>query len=118
MGAVVGAAIGAAIVSVLHASSLVFVIAAALGAYIGSLVGAMGGTRGRQAERAAPVARDEAAQPVREAGVLLAVHVIAETQARAEDALREAGAQDIERASGRWQGGKWSDFDPLSAPAH
>ena len=52
-----------------------------------------------------------------DAGVLVAVHVSPETQVQAAATLREAGGMDIERASGRWKQGRWSDFDPLQ-PMH
>jgi S-formylglutathione hydrolase FrmB len=48
--------------------------------------------------------------------VLVAVHVSPESQDQAAAALREAGGIDIERASGRWKQGRWSDFDPLQPP--
>jgi hypothetical protein len=57
-----------------------------------------------------------AEEPARHAGVLVAVHVSPETQEPAAAALREAGGLDIERASGRWKQGRWSDFDPLQPP--
>jgi hypothetical protein len=117
IGSVVGAAAGAAIVMALHLSSLIFIIGAALGAYIGSLIGAMGGTRKAHEDLPVRVSNHEVKQPVRESGVLLAVHVTSETERKAEDALREEGARDVEHASGRWQRGKWSDFNPVSAPA-
>ena len=53
---------------------------------------------------------------MRHAGVLVAVHVSPETQEQAASLLRESGGMDIERASGRWKQGRWSDFDPLQPP--
>ncbi len=116
LGAVIGAAAGAGIVAATHMSALVFVIASAVGSYIGSLIGAMGTTRRGKDDVPLPASHHEDQQPVREAGVLLAVHVTDQTRRMAEDILREAGAHDIERASGRWQQGKWADFNPVSAP--
>jgi hypothetical protein len=116
VGAVIGAAVGAAIVAATHMSALVFVIASAVGAYIGSFIGAMGHARHGKDDPPIPASHDRDQQPVREAGVLLAVHVSDETRRMAEELLREAGAEDVERASGRWQSGKWADFNPVSAP--
>ncbi|MDR5819646.1 glycine zipper domain-containing protein [Caballeronia sp. LZ043] len=109
IGAVAGAVVGAAIFAVFHAPLLVSVIAAGVGAYVGSLVGAMSHTR-------KPKTSAQAEEPMRHAGVVVAVHVSPETQGQAADALRAAGGVDIERASGRWKQGRWSDFDPLQPP--
>ncbi|SAK76028.1 membrane protein [Caballeronia fortuita] len=109
IGAVVGAVIGAAIFAVFKAPLLVSVIAAGVGAYVGSLVGAMSHTK-------KPQDAAQAEEPARHAGVLVAVHVAPETQEQAAATLREEGGMDIERASGRWQQGRWSDFDPLQPP--
>ncbi|HEY4804819.1 MAG TPA: hypothetical protein VIH96_19595 [Paraburkholderia sp.] len=49
-------------------------------------------------------------------GVLLSVHVCYENQDLAAQLLREAGAADIERASGQWHDGQRADFDPTRAP--
>jgi len=49
-------------------------------------------------------------------GVLVAVHVSADDQLDAPATLRDAGAAEIERASGRWQQGRWADFDPTKTP--
>ncbi|WP_250512541.1 glycine zipper domain-containing protein [Caballeronia sp. INDeC2] len=110
IGAVVGAVAGAAIFAIFHAPLIVSAIAAGVGAYVGSLVGAMSHTK-KKPHNAAHVE-----EPTRHAGVLVAVHVSPETQERATTTLREAGGMDIERASGRWKQGKWSDFDPLQPP--
>ncbi|KXV10129.1 hypothetical protein CR51_09515 [Caballeronia megalochromosomata] len=109
IGAVAGAVVGAAIFAVFHAPLLVSVIAAGVGAYVGSLVGAMSHTK-------KPRDAAHAEEPARHAGVLVAVHVAPETQDQASMVLREAGGMDIERASGRWKQGRWSDFDPLQPP--
>jgi hypothetical protein len=44
------------------------------------------------------------------------VHVSPDNQLDAARVLREAGGVAIERASGRWQQGRWADFDPLKTP--
>ena len=88
-------------------------IAAGVGAYIGSLAGAMSHTRASKPHSATSHANQENA---RHAGVLVAVHVSPETQTDAATILREAGGMEIERASGRWKQGRWSDFDPLQPP--
>ena len=87
---------------------LVLVIAAGVGAYVGSLIGAMShmcGGGGR-------VARELVHHESRDSGVFVAVHVSPETQQQAARVLRDSGGIEIERATGRWQQGRWSDFDP------
>jgi hypothetical protein len=42
--------------------------------------------------------------------------VTPDTQIDAAQTLREAGGAEIERATGRWQHGKWADFDPTRPP--
>lgn len=111
IGAVVGAIIGAAIFAVFKAPLFVSVVAAGVGAYIGSLAGAMSHTKKKP--NAAPM---QAEEPTRNSGVLVAVHVSPETHDRAASILQEAGGMEIERASGRWKQGRWSDFDPLKPP--
>jgi len=108
IGAVVGAAIGVALFSAFSSPFLVLVVAAGVGAYIGSLMGAMHSTRGggRAPER------EETMHEVRGSGVLVAVHVSPDNQADAARVLREAGSLEVERAHGRWQHGRWADFDP------
>ena len=110
IGAVIGAIVGAAIFAIFKSPLLVSVIAAGVGAYVGSLAGAMSHTKKK------PTTAAHAEEPARHAGVLVAVHVSPETQDQAATALREAGGMDIERASGRWKQGRWSDFDPLQPP--
>ncbi|BAN22604.1 hypothetical protein [Caballeronia insecticola] len=109
IGAVVGAVVGAAVFAVFQAPLFVSAIAAGVGAYIGSLAGAMSHTK-------KPKLATHAEAPTRHAGVLLAVHVSPEMQDQATTILREAGGMDLERASGRWRQGRWSDFDPLQPP--
>lgn len=117
-GAAIGAAAGAIIgveMFALFAPLFVAVIAAGVGAWIGSLIGAMTQTRGRGGEAdSRPRAPDQT--PVRQTGVLLAVHVNAENQSSAAGILRAAGGQDVERASGHWSNGRWTNFDPREAP--
>jgi hypothetical protein len=112
IGAVVGAAVGVGIFTLFSAPLLVSVIAAGVGAYIGSLVGAMSHTReaGRFGRRVPQ--QDE----IRDSGVLLAVHVSQGSQYDAGRILRDAGGTAIERATGRWQQGRWADFDPTRPP--
>jgi hypothetical protein len=109
IGATIGAILGVAVLTFFHLPLLVFIIGAGLGAYIGSLAGAMSKTRHSPAG-----AQEE--QPVRQSGVLLAVHVTSDTQPLAASILREHGAADVERATGRWQQGRWADFDATSPP--
>ena len=113
LGAAFGAAAGIAIFALSHAPLLVSIIAAGVGAYVGSFVGAMQRSAKPPAPHALP---DDTQQPVREAGVLLAVHVTADNQREAAAVLRSAGAREVERASGRWQQGRWADFDPTRPP--
>lgn len=113
IGAAVGAIVGAAIFTIFRPPLLVTIIAAGVGAYIGSLIGAMGVTRRAKQSRADPVPEEH----VRGSGLLVAVHVGPENQAEAARVLRDSGGTDIERATGHWQQGRWSDFDPLKPPA-
>jgi hypothetical protein len=106
IGAVVGAMVGVGIFAALSAPLIVSLIAAGVSAYVGSLVGAM--MRMRTSE-----ASDE---ETRESGVLVAVHVSPDSQLDAARVLRDAGGAAIERATGRWQQGRWADFDPLKRP--
>ncbi|GAA5240621.1 hypothetical protein BMMON2_34430 [Burkholderia mallei] len=62
------------------------------------------------------LAHDAIHHETRASGMLVAVHVTADSQADAARALAEAGGADIERATGRWQSGRWADFDPTRAP--
>lgn len=111
-GGVIGAAAGAAVgVALLGAFSsapfLVLIVAAGVGAYVGSLLGAMTHTRG-----GGKVPDEMLARESRDSGVLVAVHVSPDNQQTAARVLREAGSLEIERAHGRWQQGRWADFDP------
>ena len=112
IGAVAGAVVGVGIFTVFSAPVLVSTIAAGVGAYIGSLIGAMYKTRGG----GKGAHREWAHHEERDSGVLLAVHVTPDTQQMAASVLREAGGASIERATGRWQQGRWADFDPTQPP--
>lgn len=124
-GASVGAMLGAAGLGILFAlvcaavawqfqpSAIAVAAAGGVGAYIGALGGALWVSgRGRRRHPAAPRQHPE----VRQAGVLLALHVQPDQEARAAALLREAGGADVERANGRWMNGKWQDFNPLEPP--
>jgi hypothetical protein len=112
IGAVVGAVVGVGIFAAFSAPIVVSLIAAGVGAYIGSLVGAMSRTR----DSAHASLRSAFHEETRDSGVLVAVHVSPDNQFDAARVLREAGGMAIERASGRWQQGRWADFDPLKQP--
>lgn len=107
IGAVIGAVVGVAIFSLFSAPFIVLIAAAGVGAYVGSLAGAMSHTRG-----GGKVPEHAVAHESRDSGVLVAVHVNPENQQLAATVLREAGSLEIERAHGRWQHGRWADFDP------
>jgi len=112
IGAVVGAIVGVGIFTVFSAPVVVSLIAAGVGAYVGSLIGAMSHTReGTKAGHRAPPQEEQ-----RDSGVLVAVHVSPDNQFEAARVLREAGGVAVERATGRWQQGRWADFDPLKEP--
>ncbi|WP_028226150.1 hypothetical protein [Paraburkholderia ferrariae] len=109
-GAVAGAVVGVVIFGGMSASFPIVVIAAGVGAWVGARIG-MSASRQHMAEH-----HERVLHETRNSGVLLAVHVCAENQAIAAEVLSAAGAADVERASGRWQGGHWADFDPTRAP--
>lgn len=123
LGAVAGAALlglvlavaGGWVASRFGAAAYVALTGAGVGAYIGALIGALWLTgrrrRGGHASQQVPQH-----PPVRPAGVMLAVHVQAGREAQAGSVLKAAGGEDVERAQGRWQDGKWVDFDPLTPP--
>lgn len=112
LGAIVGAVVGVGLFAAFAAPVLVSIIAAGVGAYIGSLIGAM--THTRKSDAAGHYAFSHHEE--RDSGVLLAVHVSPDSQMEAARVLREAGGVSIERATGRWQQGRWSDFDPTRTP--
>ncbi len=120
-GAVAGAAalglvfavIGGALASRMAGSTLLVIIAAGVGAYLGALAGALWITgRVRRPAAGQPLPHP----PLREAGVMLALHVTPAQEGLARRVLREGGGHDIERARGRWAQGRWEDFDPLKPP--
>jgi hypothetical protein len=112
IGAVLGAVVGVAIFAAFSAPLIVSLIAAGVGAYVGSLVGAMSRTRGSGKAGHHSAFHEES----RDSGVLVAVHVSPDNQFDAAQVLRDAGGVAIERATGRWQQGRWADFDPLKTP--
>ena len=109
-GALAGAAAGAGLGLAALATGPFGVAALAVtGAYVGSLAGAVSATD--DTHHAEPVRRA--------AGVMVAV--LLRDEARDETAigaLRDAGALNIERATGTLTGGDWTDFDPLGTPQH
>lgn len=107
IGAVIGAIVGVALFSAFSSPFLLLVVAAGVGAYVGSLIGAMTHTRGGGKLPDAQVPHES-----RDSGVLVAVHVSPDNQQDAARVLREAGSLEVERAHGRWQHGRWADFDP------
>lgn len=111
-GAVTGAAIGTAVGAVagLAATPLVGPIAIAGGAAAGAYAGSLAGAVNRMGD-------DRPAAAPRPAGVMVAVNTdSAEDEELAVDLMRDRGARMIERAEGSWRNGKWTDFDPVSAP--
>lgn len=102
------------------------VAGAGAGAYPGALVGALGNME----EKPAAAKPDEQvvgrvvsadAPPdtpcLRSSGIFVAVRALAFAErVAAVNVLRAEGAQDIERADGTWQSGRWIDFDPLKPP--
>ena len=116
LGALAGAAVGGALGAVagLVASPLVGPVAIAgglaAGAYAGSLAGAMR-SLGSLVERGA------ANSVVRQAGMMVAVHVDGkEHEDAAVDVLRTQGARTVEWSDGLWRHGHWVDFDPVATP--
>src|SRR3546814_250191 len=126
-GASVGALVGAAALGILFAlvcavvawqidpSAIAVTAAGGVGAYIGALAGALWVTgQGRRLSHGTWA--HDIHPEVRQAGVLLALHIQPDQEARAVAILREAGGMDVERANGRWANGNWQDFDPLTPP--
>jgi hypothetical protein len=116
LGALAGAAVGGAVGAVagLVASPLIGPVAIAgglaAGAYAGSLAGAV-------RSLGAPVERGDAGDVVRQAGVMVAVHVDTTHQEDAAlDVLRANEARTVEWAEGLWRHGHWIDFDPVEKP--
>lgn len=113
-GAVAGAVVGVVIFSAFSAALPSVVIAAGVGAWIGARIGASVGAKSTAQPTLAH--REIVHHETRNSGVLLSVHVCYENQDCAAQLLRDAGATDIERASGQWHDGHWADFDPTRAP--
>jgi hypothetical protein len=109
IGATVGLGAGAAAIVATDVGVAVAATAAAVGAYTGSLVGALNKTGDDESH--------EPAGETRHAGAMVAVNTPGEeAQQRAADILRSHGAKQVERAEGRWEDGKWLDFDPRVTP--
>jgi hypothetical protein len=112
--AVAGVAVGTLAVA---AGPVAALAAAGVAAYTGSLAGALSGSGGDNQAGGADHQGDHAMHSVRQGGAMIAIRIAnPENQARVVDALRGAGADDIEIASGEWQDGDWVDFDPLEPP--
>ncbi|MGF7000171.1 hypothetical protein [Paraburkholderia sp. GAS32] len=112
IGAVVEAVVGVAIFAAFLSPLPVSLIAAGVGAYVGSLVGAMS----RTLEAGKPGHWVSYYEEIRDSGVLVAVHVSPDNQLDAARVLRDTAGATIERATGRWQQGRWADFDPRKRP--
>ncbi|AOX47782.1 hypothetical protein AB870_14560 [Pandoraea faecigallinarum] len=105
-GGAFGLALGALLFVTLWRFWLVPVVGMMAGAYLGAFLGALARMRSRER-----VPAREAG--MRDAGVMLATHVSESTADTAIAVLRDAGAAEIERANGVWEGGEWRDFDPV-----
>lgn len=116
MGAVAGAVLGVAVFAAVSASVLVAIVAAGVGAYVGAMAGAGIEARTTASPPLGDMVQHAVHHETRESGVLVAVHVSPDSQSRAADVLRNAGGQSIEKATGRWQNGRWADFDPTRPP--
>ncbi|HTJ95652.1 MAG TPA: hypothetical protein VL424_21360 [Pararobbsia sp.] len=115
-GVIVGGGIGYGAMHILALNWLAPLIMIAVGAYVGSLIGAMAKARPAHKDTGTPVSSHEVLEPIRESGVMVAVHVTEASEERVEESLRRSGARDVEHAKGNWVNGKWADFDPLAAP--
>ncbi|EDZ97878.1 conserved hypothetical protein [Burkholderia sp. H160] len=112
IGAAIGAVVGVAIFAVFSVPLLVSLIMAGVGAYVGSLIGSMSDTHEHgKSDHHLPYHEER-----RLSGVLVAVHVSPDNHLDAARVLHEAGGVTIEKASGRWQQGRWADFDPRKTP--
>jgi hypothetical protein len=97
---------------------------------VGAYAGSLGGALGKMEEKPAAAKPDEHvveavvtsdaptdAARVRSSGIFVAVRAVDfAKRVAAVNALGAKGAQDIERADGTWQAGRWIDFDPLKPP--
>ncbi|MGB6106081.1 MAG: hypothetical protein WBF88_19760 [Pusillimonas sp.] len=113
---VAGAVIGGVVAFAFAGSTLPIVGGAGAGAYIGALLGAIVALGRPRPGRSAQETQDAKMNEGRKSGVLLAVHVAVEQEQQVAQILRTAGGVEVERARGRWQDGKWEDFDPLISP--
>ena len=119
IGVAVGAVAGVVVAPFLApaAAALGAGLGAGVGAYTGSLAGALG-SLGDPVEHKHDdnfEKADREVQPMRRAGMLVAVAVPAGgARSDAVRVLREQGAHDIEWAEGSISNGEWVDFDPLS----
>lgn len=111
----VGALVGGVVGWVFTSSALPIVGGIAVGAYVGSLAGAMY-SLGKPRPKQGFEAEQRKSNAGRPAGVLLAVHTTPEREAEVAALLRNAGGKEVERAQGRWNEGRWEDFDPLRSP--
>ncbi|MGH8852043.1 MAG: hypothetical protein ACREYD_13720 [Casimicrobiaceae bacterium] len=119
VGGVVGLGVGAAVAPLIGPAGAL--AGAGAGAYVGSLAGALSdmGESDSAAKAAGepPETPDDGVPQERRAGFIVAAR--APEYARrviAANVLQSIGANDVERADGTWQMGKWVDFDPLQAP--
>ena len=104
-GAAVGAAVGAASIP----------LTGPLGPVLGGLVGAHLGSLYSFSELKE---KEESGAPPRQSGMMVAVAVAGDEEARAIELMRQQGAQQVERAAGMIADGDWKDFDPLSVPQY
>ncbi|MBB5214098.1 hypothetical protein [Parapusillimonas granuli] len=111
-----GAIVGGGLALGFTGSMLPIIAAAGVGAYVGSLIGAVFFLGKKRPRRSLRDARDAKVNQGRASGVMLAVHTSAEQQQAVADILRSKGGVEVERAQGRWEDGKWRDFDPLVTP--
>ncbi|CAN5156412.1 hypothetical protein BH10PSE17_BH10PSE17_03770 [soil metagenome] len=112
LGALVGVVIGmVAAVASTRMQALIFIVATGIGAYAGSLIGALTATAKKPEAGSEPVPHERAA------GVMLAARVVdVATHDLAIAAFEQAAALDIEHASGQWDHGEWTDFNPIAPP--
>lgn len=102
-GAAVGAALGAATIP----------LTGPVGPVLGGLVGAHVGSLYSFSELKE---KDESGPPPRHSGMMVAVAVDGDQEARIIELMRQQGAQSVERAEGMIENGDWKDFNPLSVP--
>lgn len=107
-GGAVGAAVGA--ITAPLTGPIGAITGAFVGGHVGQLVGAMSATKDDGS------GAGENRIPVRQAGMLVAVEAGGGAQDRAADALRSAGAADLEIGEGTIVAGDWQDFDPVAPP--